>query len=560
MKKIIFTLLISLAVVDIAGQSISEVSKQLNVFNELYRTLVQYYVDTLDARKNVNTAMRSMLSELDPYTEYYDALAAKDFNSITMGKYAGVGAVIHYYKKEDRCVVYELYEDKPAAKSGLRVGDVLLSVDDVDLDVKGSKEISDYVASISSVLRGDPETVINVKVRRPGVEEPMVFKVTRASVQLPSVMYSGMLKNNVGYVMLTSFTQGCAKEVCDAFSKLKEQGATSFVLDLRDNGGGLAIEAVNLVNLFVPKGKLICKMKGKCPDVNTSYATRNAPEFLDVPLVVLVNSNSASASEITCGSLQDLDRAVVMGERTYGKGLVQQTYPLPNGGMLKATVSHYYIPSGRCIQALDYSHRKANGEAYRTPDSLTRVFYTEAGREVRDGGGITPDVTVLDDSSNAFVEYLRASDEFFDYVTDYSNRHETIAPAGEFELTDDEYAEFVDKIVASGFTPEYRSLKLADQLHEMMKTEQLDEESLELFNRLKESLKPKIADVLMKNKVKLKSCLASEICARYYYQPGVVEHVIKTDKPVIAAVELLNNPARYKSLLSGDNKKLNKGK
>ncbi|MGN1236642.1 MAG: S41 family peptidase [Bacteroidaceae bacterium] len=560
MKKIIFTLLISLAVVDIAGQSISEVSKQLNVFNELYRTLVQYYVDTLDARKNVNTAMRSMLSELDPYTEYYDALAAKDFNSITMGKYAGVGAVIHYYKKEDRCVVYELYEDKPAAKSGLRVGDVLLSVDDVDLDVKGSKEISDYVASISSVLRGDPETVINVKVRRPGVEEPMVFKVTRASVQLPSVMYSGMLKNNVGYVMLTSFTQGCAKEVCDAFSKLKEQGATSFVLDLRDNGGGLAIEAVNLVNLFVPKGKLICKMKGKCPDVNTSYATRNAPEFLDVPLVVLVNSNSASASEITCGSLQDLDRAVVMGERTYGKGLVQQTYPLPNGGMLKATVSHYYIPSGRCIQALDYSHRKANGEAYRTPDSLTRVFYTEAGREVRDGGGITPDVTVLDDSSNAFVEYLRASDEFFDYVTDYSNRHETIAPAGEFELTDDEYAEFVDKIVASGFTPEYRSLKLADQLHEMMKTEQLDEESLELFNRLKESLKPKIADVLMKNKVKLKSCLASEICARYYYQPGVVEHVLKTDKPVIAAVELLNNPARYKSLLSGDNKKLNKGK
>lgn len=560
MKKIFFTLLISLAVVDIAGQSISEVSKQLNVFNELYRTLVQYYVDTLDTRKNVNTAIRSMLSELDPYTEYYDARAAKDFNSITMGKYAGVGAVIHYYKKEDRCVVYELYEDKPAANSGLRVGDVLLSVDDVDLGVKGSKEISDYVASISSALRGDPETVINVKVRRPGVEEPMVFKVTRASVQLPPVMYSGMLENNVGYVMLVSFSQGCAKEVCDAFRKLKEQGATSFVLDLRDNGGGLAIEAVNLVNLFVPKGKLICKMKGKCPDVNASYATRNAPEFLDVPLVVLVNRNSASASEITCGSLQDLDRAVVMGERTYGKGLVQQTYSLPNDGMLKATVSHYYIPSGRCIQALDYSHRKDNGEAYRTPDSLTRVFHTEAGREVRDGGGITPDVTVLDDSSNAIVEYLCASDEFFDYVTDYCNRHETIAPAGEFELTDDEYAEFVDKIVASGFTPEYRSLKLADQLHEMMKIEQLNEESLELFNRLKESLKPKIADVLMKNKDKLKSRLALEICARYYYQPGVVEHALKTDKSVIAAVELLNNPARYKSLLSGDNNKSNKKK
>lgn len=560
MKKIIFTLLVSLAVVDVAGQSVSEVSKQLNVFNELYKTLVQYYVDTLDTRKNVDTAIKSMLSDLDPYTEYYDANAAKDFSSMTMGKYAGVGAVIHYYKKEDRCVVFELYEGKPAAKSGLRVGDVLLAIDDVDLGVKGSKEMSDYVSSVSSALRGDPETVINVKVRRPGVEEPLVFKVTRASVQLPSVMYSGMLENNVGYVMLTSFTQGCAQEVCEAMNKLKGQGATSFVLDLRDNGGGLAIEAVNLVNLFVPKGKLILKMKGKCPDVNTSYATRNAPEFLGVPLVVLVNSNSASASEITCGSLQDLDRAVVMGERTYGKGLVQQTYLLPNSGMLKATVSHYYIPSGRCIQALDYSHRKDNGEAYRTPDSLTRVFYTEAGREVRDGGGITPDVTVVADSSNAFVAYLCASDEYFDFINDFCSRHETIAPAGEFELTDEEYAEFVDKIVASGFTPEYRSIKLADQLQEMMKAEQLNEESLELFNRLKESLKPKIADVLMKNKKRLKKCLASEICGRYYYQPGVVEHVLKSDKQVAAAVELLSNQARYKDLLSATDSDLKKKK
>jgi carboxyl-terminal processing protease len=551
MKKSVLLLCLALAAVCGSAQNLSDVSGQLGIFNRLYKTLDQYYVDTLNAEKNVTTAIRAMLSDLDPYTEFYDAKSAREFNTVTTGKYAGVGAMIHYYKKEDRCIVYQLYEGKPAAVAGLRDGDVILSVNGKDTGVKGSMAMADYVSSVSAALRGDAGTLAKVRVKRPGTADTLEFSVTRANVQLPSVPYSGMLNAETGYVILNSFTAGCAEEVGNAVKKLVGQGAKSLVLDLRNNGGGLANEAVNLVNLFVPKGKLILKMKGKVADMNSSYATQSEPLFPELPLAVLVNGQSASASEITCGSLQDLDRAVVVGERTYGKGLVQQTHNLPEGTMLKLTTSHYYIPSGRCIQALDYTHRTDQGEAYRTPDSLTHVFHTEAGRPVRDGGGITPDVVVKSDTMPTNLEYLCASDEFFDYVTSYCLSHPAIAPASEFSVTDADYAEFVNHVKASNFSPEYASLKAADRLLDMMKAEGMPKDALDKAAALKESMKPDMGEVLRDNKQTMKEHLDIAVCDRYYYTAGTIENQLKHDRQAKEAADLLADPARYKAILSG---------
>lgn len=532
------------------GQSLSDVSKQLSIFNKLYKTLDEYYVDTLNTERNITTAIRSMLADFDPYTEYYDAKSAREFGTVTTGKYAGVGAMIHYYKKDDRCVIYQLYDGKPALEAGLKVGDVILSINDKDMGKKGSKAIADYVSSVSGALRGDAGTVAKVRILRPGTADTLEYSVTRANVQLPSVSYSGMVNDHTGYVILTSFTTDCSSEVRNAILKLKEQGAQSLVLDLRDNGGGLAIEAVKLVNLFVPKGKLILKMKGKLTEVNSSYATQSVPDFADMPLVVLVNGQSASASEITCGSLQDLDRGVVMGERTYGKGLVQQTHELPEGTMLKLTTSHYYIPSGRCIQALDYARRTENGEAYRTPDSLTHVFYTEAGRPVRDGGGITPDVVVKPDTLPTNLEYLCASDEFFDYVTDYCLKHPAIEPARSFTVSDDDYDDFVKHITASKFSPEYVSFKYVDRLRDMMRAEGMPKETLDKVAELKEAMKPDMEQLLKQNKETLKQRLAFAICDRYYYTAGTIENQLRYDTQLAEATKLLDDTARYKQILS----------
>ena len=549
MKKTVIILALLVGGLGLSAQNLSDISKQLNIFNQLYKTLDQYYVDTLNAETYINHAIVGMLEELDPYTEYYPASQTKDLNQMTTGKYAGVGAIIHYYKSADRCVIYQLYEGKPAQQAGLRVGDIIMSIDGKDMGTKGSKKIEDYVSSVSSCLRGDPATVAHVVVKRPGVADSLSFDITRASVQLPSVPNYGMVSPETGYIYLTSFTADCSQDVLNAMRSLKEQGATSLVLDLRGNGGGLANEAVKIVNLFVPKGRLILKMKGKFAEANTSYATQNNPEDIKIPLVVLVNSNSASASEITCGSLQDLDRAVIMGNRTYGKGLVQQPRELPHGGVLKLTTSHYYIPSGRCIQALDYSHRTSDGEAYRTPDSLTHVFYTEAGRPVKDGGGITPDVTLKADSMPAIASYLYNSDEYFDYITKYCNEHPSIAPAEEFEFSKADYDEFVKYIVASGFTPDRTSLKILEQLRKALKAEEASEQSMALVAQFEESLKTDMLSMLDKHRADITRMLTADICERYYYERGAMQSQMRYDKQLEAAIELLADPKRYASIL-----------
>ena len=548
MKKIVFSLLLLLPATILWAQNLSNTSQQLKIFNQLYKTLDLYYVDTLDAEKNIGTAINAMLEELDPYTEYYTAKAARDLNTITTGKYAGIGALIHYYKAEDRCVIYQLYEGKPAHLGGLKVGDVLLEIDGKDTGLRGNRDINDYTGSVSNALRGDPGTVARIKVKRQGSPDTLTINITRASVQMPAVPYSGMVAPEVGYIYLNSFTSDCSQEVKQALRSVKDKGARSVILDLRNNGGGLANEAVKIVNLFVEKGKLILKMKGKFSEANTSYATQSAPEDLTIPLVVLVNGNSASSSEIVCGSLQDLDRAVIVGERTFGKGLVQQPHEMPGDGVLKLTTSHYYIPSGRCIQALDYSHRTDNGEAYRMPDSLTNVFYTEAGRPVRDGGGITPDVTALD-SIPTLLAYVRNSDEYFDYINQFCLDHATIAPASEFALTDEQYAGFVDYIVESGFTPENRSKKVVEQLRKILKADDASPEAMANLDSLEQSIKPDIRKVLTQQQPLMSHFLASDICERYYLYAGALQNALLHDKQLDAAIQVLKDTARYQKIL-----------
>ena len=546
MKKVCFSLLICLAATAAMAQNLQNASKQLKVFNQLYKTLDMYYVDTLDAEKNITTAINAMLYDLDPYTEYYTAKTARELNTMTTGKYAGVGMLIHYYKAEDRCVAYQLFEDKPAQKAGIKVGDVILSIDGKEMGPKGSKPVNDFTNSVSSALRGDPNTVAHVRVKR--LTDTLDIDITRASVQLPAMPYSGLVDGDVGYIYLSSFTTDCSDDVRQAVRNLKEQGAKSIVLDLRNNGGGLANEAVKIVNIFVEKGKLILKMKGKVAAANTSYATQGIPEDLDIPLAVLVNGASASSSEIVCGSLQDLDRAVIVGERTFGKGLVQQPHELPYDGVLKLTTSHYYIPSGRCIQALDYSHRTDNGEAYRTPDSLTHTFYTEAGRPVKDGGGITPDITVSD-TIPALLAYLRNSDEYFDWLNAYCRSHETISPAGEFGISDEDYEAFTDSIVKSGFTPENRSKRVVEQLRKILKAEDASEEAMQNLSTLEESLKPDLAKILAQHKDKMSRCINADICDRYYYSAGAQQNALLHDVQLDAAVAVLKDSKRYKEIL-----------
>lgn len=552
MKRTIFFLLFLLSLSSGArGQKnhTYEVGKNLEIFNRLYRVLDEYYVDTLDPGKRIPDAIQYMLEGLDPYTEYIPADDKRNLEAMTTGKYAGIGAMIRYYKEKDRCVVSEPYEGMPAALAGVRAGDVILSIAGIDTGEKGNRPTDEYVASVSNQLRGDPGTSFVLEVERPGEKAPLRFEVHRASVTVPAVPYYAMVTDSTGYICLTTYTRGCADQVLKAMQELKQQGAKSLILDLRDNGGGLAIEAVDLVNLFVPKGKLILSMKGRFKETDQKYISRHNPADVQIPLVVLVNGHSASSSEITCGALQDLDRAVVMGERTYGKGLVQQPHELPHGAVLKLTTSHYYIPSGRCIQALDYSRRAESGEAYRTPDSLTRVFHTEQGREVRDGGGVTPDVSSPADTLPNLIYYLRASDCFMDYCTQYRNSHESIGDAQNFTLTDADWEDFKQVVQKSDFTYDRQTFKALQELRRMARSEGYAQSTQAEFDALEKKLSHDLSYDLEQNRKQIQRDLEAEIATRYYYKHGFYASFLRHDKTLHEAVALLRSPERYKSIL-----------
>ena len=524
-----------------------EVGKQLDIFNQLYKNLDLLYVDTLNPKEVIGTGIRAMLHDLDPYTEYYSDEETKDLKMMLTGKYAGIGALIRYHQKLKRVVIDEPYEGMPAAEAGLQKGDIVLSIDDSTMTDKNTNYVS-------SRLRGDAGTSFILKVLRPSTGKKLSFRITRRNIKLPEMPYYGMRPGGVGYISLSQFTEGCAKELRRAFVELKKQGATSLVLDLRGNGGGSEMEAVDIVNIWVPKGMTVVENRGKVKRGNHVYKTHLEPVDTVMPLAVLVNGETASASEITSGALQDLDRAIVIGTRTYGKGLVQIPIDLPYNTNMKVTTSHYYIPSGRCIQAINYKRGADGGYRERVPDSLTNVFLTAHGREVRDGGGITPDLVVKSDTMTNMAYYLSATgrdstEVMFDYVVSYIARHPQIAPAAEFHLTEADWQEFRQRVIESGFTYDPVSKRQLAELVKTAKFEDYYDEAREAFEALAERLDHDVARDLDKNRDELVRMLELDIISAYYYQAGVVEAGLNGDHQLQEAERLLTSPDEYSRLL-----------
>ncbi|MCM1109324.1 MAG: S41 family peptidase [Clostridium sp.] len=525
-----------------SGNHNFEISKNLEIFNNIYKQLDRFYVDTLSADTVIGWAINAMLNKVDPFTVHFAETNMDDLKTMTTGKYAGIGSVIRYIKSEDRVVIAEPYEGSPSDVAGVKAGDVILKVD--DKDVKGMS-----TTEVSRLLRGDAGTRFVLTVKRPGTDAPVALKITRENIQLPAVPYYGMLTGGTGYLMLNSFTDGCSREVRRAIVDLKEQGMQSLVFDLRGNPGGSLAEAVEIVSLFVPKGQKVVYTKGKLSSSNMEYFTQKPPLDAGMPLVVLVDGGSASAAEIVSGALQDLDRAVIVGMRTYGKGLVQTLRDTPYHGNLKVTTSRYYIPSGRCIQAYDYRHLNADGSVGTVPDSLTRVFHTAAGREVRDGGGIKPDVVVRPDSLADIVYEVAASDELFNYVTRYVADHKEIAPAGEFELSDEDYDAFVREMVDSGFACKYRSSSIVDVLEKTLRRDGVYDRAKDKLDELKELLTPDLEGDLRKNRKEIRSLIVDEIIPRYYYQKGTIVQHLKDDVDLKEAMRILTTEGVYDELL-----------
>jgi carboxyl-terminal processing protease len=520
------------------------VAKGLNIFNNVIRNLKMLYVDDFDTEQSVTTAINAMLNELDPYTVYYPVDDTDELEMMTTGKYAGVGAIIRQVKKKKHVVVAEPYENMPAQKAGLRAGDILLRVDTTDVRGMDTRQVSE-------LLRGEAGTIVSVTAQHPGSDEPQTYRIERAAIQLPAVPYYGMVNDTTGYILFERFIEGCARDVRLALVDLREQGATNLILDLRSNGGGLLSEAVEIVNLFVPKGHVVVETRGRLKQVEQTYKTRHTAPEPNLPLVVLVNGQTASSAEIVSGALQDLDRAVIVGNRTYGKGLVQVPRDLPYGGMLKVTTSKYYIPSGRCIQAIDYARRDEEGNLVgRIPDSLTTVFHTAAGREVRDGCGINPDVELQLKRIPNLLYYLANDDCLFDFATAYTMQHDSIGPAEDFKVSDTLYTAFCDSIRASGFTYDRGSEKALATLREWADFEGYLTHTKEEFEALEAKLKPDLDTDLQNFSGDIRALLADEIVTRYHYQRGTVIQALKDDEGLRTALSILAEPSRYKEILT----------
>ncbi len=533
-----------------------QISKNLDIFNSIFKELDMFYVDTVNAEKMIQTGVEGMLSLTDPYTEYYPEEEVSSLKEMTTGKYGGIGAAIRYYEAKDRIAVVEPTEGMPAAEAGVKAGDIILSVGGKEM-VRGDMKPQEFSSKVSEALRGEPGTSFVLKVLRPLKNDSTVmeFKITRKNIRTNPVPYYGMVKDSIGYLALSSFTENSGKDFKKAFIELKQKGAKSLIIDLRDNGGGSLSEAVDIVNLYVPKGQEIVVTKGKVRQAQGSYKTQNEPVDTQIPLAVLVNGATASASEIVSGSLQDLDRAVVIGSRTFGKGLVQTIRPLPYNGTLKVTTSKYYIPSGRCIQAIDYAKKNADGSVARTPDSLTTVFHTAAGREVRDGGGIRPDIEVKGDKIPNIVFYLMNDDLIFDYATQYCWDHPTLASVDDFKLTDADYEAFKKLVKSRNFTYDRQSEKMLKSLKEIAEFEGYMTEAAEEFKALEKKLNHNLDRDLDYFAKPIKEYISQEIVTRYFYQRGAAMERLKDDTDLEEAIKVLQNPVRYREILSASVKK-----
>lgn len=517
-----------------------ELSKNLEIFSRLYQTLYVNYVDDVDPGATMKKAIDAMLSSLDPYTVYYPESDIEDVKLQLLGQYGGIGALIH--QQGDKIYISEPYKDLPADKAGLRAGDRIVEVDGVSTVGKNNSDVS-------SAMRGQAGTELRIKLERDG--KTFERTITRAEIKLPNVPYSGMLPGNIGYVKLDEYTNDAAKNVREAFVRLKKEhpDMEGFILDLRNNGGGLMNEAVDLVNIFVRKGQLIVETKGKVSSKNTKSYTRMNPEDTEMPVAVLINGYSASASEITAGSLQDLDRAVIVGSRSYGKGLVQNVLPLVYNTQMKVTVSKYYIPSGRCIQAIDYSHRDESGRATKVPDSLKTAFTTAAGRTVYDGFGIEPDFEIEPEYMSALSSALISKFLIFNYVNEFVKKHPSIPSPAEFKITDEIYQDFVNYLKDKDYTYSTNTEQVLKDLRDVAKEENYIEALQSQIDALEAKLKSDKADDLTKFRREISDLLKSEILVRYYYAAGRLEGSLVDDPEVKRAIEVLKDRELYKNTL-----------
>jgi carboxyl-terminal processing protease len=544
-KKLLATLALStLGLVSFRAASDNEryfeIAKNLDIFATLFKEVNTYYVDEITPAKLVKTGIDAMLRSLDPYTNYIPEDDIEDFRTMTTGQYGGIGASV--VKRNGKNVVQSAYEGYPAQKAGLLPGDEILDINGVAIDKKSNSDIS-------KLLKGQANSMVKLMVTRYGQDKPIEIDITRDKIQVDNVPYTGMISNDVGYFQLGGFTVDAGKEVRAAVTKLKEQGAKKIVFDIRDNPGGLLNEAVNISNLFIDKGLDVVSTKGKVTEWNKTYKALDVPLDTQIPIAIITSNRSASASEIVSGVLQDYDRAVLVGERTFGKGLVQATRPLSYNSQLKVTTAKYYIPSGRCIQEIDYAHRAEDGTLGKFPDSLRTAFKTTAGRTVYDGGGVAPDIEVQDREIADITRILLQKSYLFDYATRYRAEHASIPAARAFKLTDAEYQKFVAYLQGKNISYSTDAEKALTDLSKKVKEEKhYDDVKLEL-----EAIRKKVtvnkANDLQRFKPEIKELLEQEIVSRYYFEKGRTEAGFDDDPNIIAAVAVLNDPNRYAALL-----------
>jgi carboxyl-terminal processing protease len=518
-----------------------EIAKNLDIFASVFKEVNALYVDEINPNKLVRTGIDAMLASLDPYTNYIPEDEVEDFRTVNTGQYGGIGAMTR--EIGNRTVVTTIYEDYPAAKNGLKIGDEILKMNEVSLDKLTMEEAN-------HLMRGQVGTDVTLTIRRPGVSDPIQLKFKRDRIKLSNVPYFGMVSPTVGFVQLQDFTPDAGKEVRNAVVALKEKGAKAIILDLRGNPGGLLFEAVKVCNIFIPKGKKVVSTIGKVEDHNITYETLDPPTDTEIPVAVLINRGSASASEIVAGTLQDYDRAIVIGEKSFGKGLVQLSRPLSYNSQVKITTAKYYTPTGRCIQVLDYSHRRSDGSVISVPDSVKKAFKTSRGRKVFDGGGIDPDIVTTSADLAAISQTFFNNGYIFDYATEYYLKHPAIPPANEFQLSDAEYGEFMAWMKTKTYN--YRStveVELAELTAEA-KRQRTYEELKPQLDQLKAKLDDSRRNDLQTFKDQLKGMLEQDIAARYYLEKGATEVAFKKDEDIRKSIEVLNDPVSYGKILN----------
>ena len=519
-----------------------EISKNLDIYTTLYKELNTNYVDELEAGDLMKTGIEAMLKSLDPYTNYIPESEIEDYKFITTGQYGGIGALIH--KNGNYIVISEPYEGFPADESGLKAGDKILEVNGKDVEGKSTSDVS-------AVLKGQPGTTLTLKIERIDTA-PFDVSIERERITIPNIPYHTVLDSSIAYIKLTGFTQNAGKEVKSVFLEMKKNNdLNGVIIDLRGNGGGLLQEAVNICNIFVSEGEHIVSTKGKMKERNRNYNTRSAPSDLEIPLVILVDPSSASASEIVSGAIQDLDRGVIIGQRTFGKGLVQNVVSLSYNTKMKVTVAKYYIPSGRCIQAIDYSHKDEDGNFTKIPDSLITAFETRNGRVVFDGGGVEPDI-VMTPQKYANLTYSLVSKNFiFNYATEYYWKHPEIAPPDEFMITDEMYNDFTSYLSSEDFSFETRSEQKLEELKDIAERENYFDELSDEFEAIHEQLVVTKDDDLAQYSEEVKLLLEMDIVGRYYYNEGRIIASLENDPEIDKALEILNDPATYYGILDG---------